>query len=127
LIRAYQGIAISVKLADQLKRKNIPDTDPRMKEAKEHLAASDADRKTHGITYAKYLSLAPLAKAEDVVPLATSIWNNVRDLSFSTPELMDANVPELLKELDSLILKLQTAGRKELWGTPEPAEVDSLT
>jgi hypothetical protein len=43
----------------------------------------------------------------------------VKDLTFTTPELIEANVPQILAALDTLILKLQKAGRKDLWGTPE--------
>ena len=119
LVTAYSGIATSVKHADQLKRDGTPATDPQMQDVMQHHAASVGDFRTHRITYKTYLALSPLAIAEDVVPLATSTWEQVKDLTFTTPELIEANVPQILAALDTLILKLQKAGRKDLWGTPE--------
>ena len=77
------------------------------------------DQVAHGNVFATYVSLSPLAIAEDVVPLVTSTWERFKELDPSSPELIAANMPEKQKTLGELLRKLQAAGRKDLWGTPE--------
>jgi len=119
LIRAFSGIASNMKLANQLAQEKTPPTDARMIGVLQRLNSDITDQQTHGDTFGNYVSLSPLAIAEDVVPLATTAWDRRKHLDFSSPELIAANVPEQLESLGDLLRKLQAAGRKDLWGTPE--------
>jgi hypothetical protein len=106
--------------ANRLKHEQIPLTDLRMAGVIKRLNSDIDDQDAHGNVFATYVSLSPLAIAEDVVPLVTSTWERFKELDLSSPELIAANMPEKQKTLGELLRKLQAAGRKDLWGTPEP-------
>lgn len=63
-------------------------------------------------------NLAPLAKADDVLPILAASFGHI----FQPPST-DGDAAELLMQrllgLDTVIAKLQAAGRKDLWDTPE--------
>ena len=120
LIRAWSGIAANMRVANQLKQEGTPLTDIRMTGVIQRLTSDINGQEAHGATFATYVSLSPLAIAEDVVPLVTTTWESFKDLDLSAPELIAANMPEKQKALGELLRKLQAAGRKDLWGTPEP-------
>ena len=120
LIRAWSGVATNMSEASRLKHEQIPLTDLRMAGVIKRLNSDIDDQVAHGNVFATYVSLSPLAIAEDVVPLVTSTWERFKELDLSSPELIAANMPEKQKILGELLRKLQAAGRKDLWGTPEP-------
>ena|SRR5450759_1794136 len=124
LIRACSGVATNMSEANRLKHEQIPLTDLRMAGVIKRLNSDIDDYVAHGNVFATYFSLSPLAIAEDVVPLVKSTWERFRELDLSSPlsspELIAANMPEQLKTLGELLRRLQVAGRKDLWGTPEP-------
>jgi hypothetical protein len=62
--------------------------------------------------YDIYINLAPLATADDILPLVL----NVRE---KTREIESPASPEFLQALTDFIQSLQAAGRKDLWDTPE--------
>ena len=119
LIRAWSSIARDMTLANQLEQERTPLTDSRMAGVLERLTSHIDDQHAHGKVFSAYVSLSPLAIAEDVVPLVTSTWEKFKDLDLSTPQLIAANMPEKQKALGELLRKLQAAGRKDMWGTPE--------
>jgi hypothetical protein len=119
LIGACSDVATNMTRFHQLKQELTPLTDPRMTAVLEGLKTNIDDQIAHGNVFATYVSLSPLAIAEDVVPLVTSTWEKFEDLDLSTPELIAANMPEKQKTLGELLRKLQAAARKDLWGTPE--------
>ena len=120
LIRAWSGVATNMSEASRLKHEQIPLTDLRMAGVIKRLNSDIDDQVAHGNVFATYVSLSPLAIAEDVVPLVTSTWERFKELDLSSPELIAANMPEKQKILGELLRTLQAAGRKDLWGTPEP-------
>ena len=120
LIRAWSGVATNMSEASRLKHEQIPLTDLRMAGVIKRLNSDIDDQVAHGNVFATYVSLSPLAIAEDVVPLVTSTWERFKELDLSSPELIAANMPEKQKTLGELLRTLQAAGRKDLWGTPEP-------
>jgi hypothetical protein len=120
LIRAWSGVATNMSEASRLKHEQIPLTDLRMAGVIKRLNSDIDDQVAHGNVFATYVSLSPLAIAEDVVPLVTSTWERFKELDLSSPELIAANMPEKQKTLGELLRALQAAGRKDLWGTPEP-------
>ena len=120
LIRAWSGVATNMSEASRLKHEQIPLTDLRMAGVIKRLTSDIDDQVAHGDVFATYVSLSPLAIAEDVVPLVTSTWERFKELDLSSPELIAANMPEKQKTLGELLRALQAAGRKDLWGTPEP-------
>jgi hypothetical protein len=115
LIRAWSGVATNMSEAIRLKHEQTPLTDPRMEGVIKRLNSDIDDQSAHGNAFATYVSLSPLAIAEDVVPLVTSTWERFKELDLSSPELIAANVPENQKTLGELLRKLQAAGRKDLW------------
>jgi hypothetical protein len=127
LIRAWSGVATNMSEAIRLKHEQIPLTDLRMAGVIKRLNSDIDDQVAHGNVFATYVSLSPLAIAEDVVPLVTSTWERFKELDLSSPELIAANMPENQKTLGELLRKLQAAGRKDLWGTPEPEAKDEAT
>ena len=127
LIRAWSGVATNMSEASRLKHEQIPLTDLRMAGVIKRLNSDIDDQVAHGNVFATYVSLSPLAIAEDVVPLVTSTWERFKELDLSSPELIAANMPENQKTLGELLRKLQAAGRKDLWGTPEPEAKDEAT
>src|ERR1017187_8235640 len=120
LIRAWSGVATNMSEASRLKQEQVPLADLRMAGVIKRLNTDIDDQVTHGNAFATYVSLSPLAIAEDVVPLVTSTWEKFKELDLSSPELIAANMPEKQRALGELLRKLQAAGRKDLWGTPEP-------
>jgi hypothetical protein len=119
MIRASSGIVTEIKLATELAQTKTPATDPRFTGHVERLKSEVSDQKNHGELFATYVSLSPLAVAEDVVPLVTTTWDQLKDLHLSSPELVSSSMPKRLEALADLLRKLQTAGRKDLWGDSE--------
>jgi|ERR1017187_7160152 hypothetical protein len=120
LIRAWSGVATNMSETSRLKQEQVPLADLRMAGVIKRLNSDIDDQVAHGNAFATYVSLSPLAIAEDVVPLVTSTWEKFKELDLSSPELIAANMPEKQRALGELLRKLQAAGRKDLWGTPEP-------
>ena len=67
-----------------------------------------------------YTTLAPLATADDVLPLLERVQQQV--LQELDPDATDAatRIQAEMKALFTLLKDLQAAGRKDLWGTLEP-------
>src|SRR5664280_1885710 len=89
---------------------------------------TDANR-----TFDIYSNLAPLAMADDVLPLISAIQNA---LALSPSQEVNVDQPDTITAFDrrwgtaytELLEKLQETGRKDLWGMPEPeAKAESTT
>jgi uncharacterized protein with von Willebrand factor type A (vWA) domain len=69
-----------------------------------------------------YTAIAPLATADDVLPLLTTLEQDMRaehTINLDSPDNSLAWTKDRTDRLTALIAKLQEAGRKDLWGTPE--------
>jgi len=70
--------------------------------------------------YSNYAAQAPLALADDVLPLVAEATSRLlRTINLRTPEAANY-LDSLAQSMQQLLSKLQTAGRKDLWGTPRP-------
>ena len=70
--------------------------------------------------FTTYATLAPLATADDVLPLLTAINKQVfLEVNFNSPDVA-SEIQSRMNPLFALLKQLQDAGRKDLWGTPEP-------
>jgi hypothetical protein len=65
-----------------------------------------------------HVNLAPLAVAEAVIPLVAAVGDQISSFDPSTPETVAASSTSQVAALSELLRTLQTAGRKDLWGTP---------
>jgi hypothetical protein len=66
-----------------------------------------------------YAALAPLATADDVLPLLTAAADQVfREVNVNAPDATD-RIQGQLKALRALLNELQAAGRNDLWGDSE--------
>ena len=79
-------------------------------------------------TFTTYATLAPIATADDVLPLlAAASSQGFQQISFDSPDAA-AHIHAQMNVLSDLLKHLQTAGRKDLWGAPEPeARAESTT
>jgi flagellar motor protein MotB len=68
--------------------------------------------------FVRYANLAPLATADSVTPLV--LESAVRFNEFFAGNPNAALLTSVITNFNSLRERLQAAGRKDLWGTPEP-------
>lgn len=127
LIRSASGVALYAKIAAELKETQTPATDVRFKSMIEQFGSSVDEHKLHGDVFANNVGLAPLAVAEDVLPLVAATWEKFKTIDLSSPDLLAANMPEKLQAFSELQKKLQAAGRIDLWGTPESEATPEAT
>ena len=70
-------------------------------------------------TYVTYANLAPLATADYVLPLIQQAKFVVgAKVDFKSPNA-ESQMNAKIETLNRLIVQLQVAARKDLWGTPE--------
>jgi hypothetical protein len=124
MIRASSGVAINASQYVQLKQEGVQTTDERMTAALKQLKHFGDAYQTNSDVFGTYVSLAPLAIAEDVVPLVFKAWETLNPFDIETPEFVAANVAKHVEALGDLTRKLWVAGRKDLWGTREEKAKD---
>lgn len=113
ILRSFHNLAHAAKLK----------TDPQEARRKLAMATVEAERPhlTASINeFTTYAALAPLATADDVLPLLAAASKQVfREVNFDSPDAA-AEIQEQMKPLFALLNRLQAAGRKDLWETLEP-------
>jgi hypothetical protein len=68
-------------------------------------------------TLTTYAALAPLATADDVLPILTAAsGEGFQQVNFDSPDVA-AQIQSQLNALGDMLKRLQAAGRKDLWGT----------
>ena len=68
-----------------------------------------------------YSGIAPLAMADDVLPLIVAIERDVASCDVPAPDKVTVWAQDCSNRLTELLHKWQDAGRKDLWGGYETA------
>jgi hypothetical protein len=120
LIRVASSLGADMVTLQQLRESHTPNNDPRITAVNDRLASATRLYQIHGETFGTNLHLAPLAFAEDVVPLVVAVKDQIfKPDDYATPEAIIASSKQRAVVLGELLRNLQTAGRKDLWGTSE--------
>lgn len=101
-------------------------TPSQLKDLSSRIESAGGRHLAHATVLAENVSLAPLAVAEDVLPLVVKAKPEIFKTAFNLSSdgiALPTGIPTVTKEvrdaLHELLRKLQSAGRKDLWGTPE--------
>jgi hypothetical protein len=121
LIGTHASLGSSMASLQQLVQNQTPDDHPEKIRVREQVDIDTKAYKTQADTFVRFVCLTPLAIADDVAPLFTAaVKDHVFDLGhLATPEAIAAESTKQIALLAELLRKLQAAGRKDLWGTPE--------